>query len=52
MNRGLVIWVISVLSGSLENLKAQTTYYYTVGSMQATGKSDGVKSSVNRFTTP
>jgi Purple acid Phosphatase, N-terminal domain len=36
----------------LDNLKPETTYYYTVGSMQATGKSDGVKSSVNRFTTP
>jgi hypothetical protein len=36
----------------LENLKPQTTYYYTVGSMQATGKSDGVKGFVNHFTTP
>ena len=36
----------------LDNLKPQTTYYYTVDSMQATGKSDGVKSSVNHFTTP
>ena len=36
----------------LDNLKPQTTYYYTVGSMQATGKSDGVKGSVNHFTTP
>jgi len=36
----------------LDNLKPQTTYYYTVDSMRANGKSDGVKSSVNHFTTP
>ena len=36
----------------LDNLKPQTTYYYTVGSTQASGKSDGVKGSVNHFTTP
>jgi Purple acid Phosphatase, N-terminal domain len=36
----------------LDNLEPQTTYYYTVNSMEATGKSDGVKSSVNHFTTP
>ena len=36
----------------LENLKPQTTYYYTVDSIQANGKSDGVKSSVKQFTTP
>ena len=36
----------------LDNLKPQTTYYYTVDSMQASGKSDGVKSSVKHFTTP
>ena len=36
----------------LDNLEPQTTYYYTVDSMEATGKSDGVKSSVNHFTTP
>jgi hypothetical protein len=35
----------------LDNLKPQTTYYYTIASMQATGESDGVKSSVNHFTT-
>jgi hypothetical protein len=33
------------------NLNPGTTYYYTVDSMQETGKSDGVKSPVNRFTT-
>jgi phosphodiesterase/alkaline phosphatase D-like protein len=32
-------------------LNPRTTYYYTVDSMQATGKSDGVKSPVERFTT-
>jgi phosphodiesterase/alkaline phosphatase D-like protein len=32
-------------------LSPGTTYYYTVDSMQATGKSDGVKSPVERFTT-
>jgi hypothetical protein len=36
----------------LDNLKPQTTYYYTVDSMQANGKSDGVKGTVNHFTTP
>jgi len=32
-------------------LNPKTTYYYTVDSMQATGKSDGVKSPVKQFTT-
>ena len=36
----------------LDNLEPRTTYYYKVDSMEATGKSDGVKSSVNHFTTP
>ncbi len=36
----------------LDDLKPVTTYYYTVGSMQATGESDGANSSVNHFTTP
>jgi hypothetical protein len=36
----------------LDDLKPRTTYYYTVDSTEATGKSDGVKSSVNHFTTP
>jgi hypothetical protein len=36
----------------LDDLKPQTTYYYTVDSTQANGKSDGGKSSVNHFTTP
>jgi phosphodiesterase/alkaline phosphatase D-like protein len=36
----------------VDGLKPQTTYYYTVDSMQATGKSDGVKSSVHQFANP
>lgn len=33
-------------------LKPRTTYYYTVDSIEANGKSDGVKSTVEHFTTP
>ena len=33
-------------------LKPQTTYYYWVTSMGGGGKNDGVKSAVNKFTTP
>jgi phosphodiesterase/alkaline phosphatase D-like protein len=36
----------------VEGLKPGTTYYYIVDSLQATGESDGVKSSVHHFTTP
>lgn len=36
----------------VEGLKPRTTYYYTVDSMQANDKSDGVKSPLKRFTTP
>ncbi len=36
----------------MDNLKARTTYYYTVDSKEATGEGDGVKSSVKQFTTP
>jgi hypothetical protein len=36
----------------LDGLKPRTTYYYSVDTMEASGKSDGVKSSINRFTTP
>jgi hypothetical protein len=32
-------------------LTPRTTYYYTVDSMEANGRSDGVKSTVNHFTT-
>jgi phosphodiesterase/alkaline phosphatase D-like protein len=36
----------------VDGLKPQTTYYYSVDSMQGNGKSDGVKSAVNQFTSP
>jgi hypothetical protein len=36
----------------IPGLKPQTTYYYWVTSMGGNGKSDGVKSAVNHFTTP
>jgi len=35
----------------LYNLKPRTTYYYTVDSVEANGKSDGVTSPVQSFTT-
>src|ERR1700726_4684366 len=35
----------------LYNLKPRTTYYYTVDSMESNGKSDGVTSPVQNFTT-
>ena len=34
------------------DLQPKTTYYYTVDSTQATGKSDGVKSPIRHFSTP
>jgi hypothetical protein len=36
----------------MDDLKPQTTYYYTVDAMGADGTSDGVKSAVKHFTTP
>jgi hypothetical protein len=36
----------------MDGLKPRTTYYYTVDSMEANGKDDGVKSAVKHFTTP
>jgi hypothetical protein len=36
----------------LDDLKPGTTYYYTVGSMEANGTDDGTKSAVKQFTTP
>jgi Purple acid Phosphatase, N-terminal domain len=36
----------------LNGLAPRTTYYYSVSSMGSDGESDGVESSVNRFTTP
>jgi len=35
----------------MDVLKPRTTYYYTVDSMEANGKNDGVKSPVKQFTT-
>ena len=35
----------------LNDLKPGTTYYYTVGSMEANGTDDGTKSAVKQFTT-
>jgi len=35
----------------IDDLKPRTTYYYTVDSMEANGRSDGVKSPVRHFTT-
>jgi hypothetical protein len=35
----------------MDGLKSATTYYYTVDSMEANGKGDGVKSTVKHFTT-
>jgi hypothetical protein len=36
----------------IPGLKPQTTYYYWVTSMGADGTGDGVRSAVNKFTTP
>ena len=36
----------------MEGLKPRTTYYYRVTSEESNGKSDGVESPVNQFTTP
>jgi phosphodiesterase/alkaline phosphatase D-like protein len=36
----------------VSGLKPQTTYYYTVDSMQGNGRSDGVKSALAHFTNP
>jgi hypothetical protein len=35
----------------VDDLKPRTTYYYTVDSMEANGRSDGVTSSIKTFTT-
>jgi hypothetical protein len=35
----------------VEGLSPQTTYYYTVDSMEANGTTDGVKSPIKRFST-
>jgi hypothetical protein len=36
----------------LADLPSKTTFYYKVDSMEASGRSDGVNSPVNKFTTP
>ena len=36
----------------MDDLKTGTTYYYTVGSMEANGTDDGTKSAIKQFTTP
>jgi phosphodiesterase/alkaline phosphatase D-like protein len=36
----------------IEGLRPRTTYYYRVTSEESDGKSDGVKSTVKKFTTP
>ena len=41
----------TVFRVSLYNLSPKTTYYYTVESMDSSGKSDGVRSDVRTFTT-
>jgi hypothetical protein len=42
----------TIFRARLYDLKPETTYYYTVTSMGYDGRSDGVESSVNQFTTP
>ena len=42
----------TVFRVNLYDLPPKTTYYYTVESMDSSGKSDGVTSSVQDFTTP
>jgi Purple acid Phosphatase, N-terminal domain len=43
---------LTIFRVRLDNLKPRTIYFYKVDSIQAGGKSDGVKSSVDHFTTP
>jgi hypothetical protein len=42
----------TVFRVNLHDLPPKTTYYYTVESMDSSGKSDGVKSPIKAFTTP
>jgi hypothetical protein len=49
LNRNHPTTVFRVL---VVGLQPKTTYYYTVDSVQATGKSDGVKSPVKSFSMP
>jgi hypothetical protein len=41
----------TVFRVSINGLQPQTTYYYTVDSMEANGKRAGLKSTVKKFTT-
>jgi hypothetical protein len=41
----------TVFRVNLYNLPPKTTYYYTVESMDSSGKSDGITSSIKTFTT-
>ena len=36
----------------VDGLKPQTTYYYTIESTEANGKTDGAKCTIKHFTTP
>ena len=49
LNRGHAETIFRV---RVDHLKPQTTYYYKVTSMGANGRSDGVESPINQFTTP
>src|SRR5438128_3614280 len=42
----------TVFRARVSGLKPRTTYYYRVTSTESNGKSDGVESTVNTFTTP
>jgi len=42
----------TVFRVNLYDLPPKTTYYYTVESMNSSGRSDGVKSPIKAFTTP
>jgi len=48
LNRGHAQTIFRV---RVDGLVPRTAYYYTVDSMSANGRRDGVKSTVNRFTT-
>jgi len=49
LNRGHSYTIFRV---RVDDLMPKSTYYYTVDSVQASGKSDGVRSPVRRFSTP
>jgi len=43
---------LTVFRVRVDGLRPQTIYYYAVDSMQGNGRSDGLKSAVNHFTSP